>query len=295
MADQNDPVGLQEGAADDATPIIVPPVKEEKAEPEEKSEGDTGALQEQEKAPAEELEIVVDGEEPPASKEAAPAWVKDLRKEHRELKARNAELERVVAQGQAPKVADPGPKPTLESCDYDTAVFETKLETWHDGRRKKEAADAQVAQQVEAGQKAWRSRLDAYAASRAELSKQIPDYADAEVTVQGMMDVTQQGIILQGSENAALVIAALGQNPKLAQDLANVKDPIHFAFRVAKLEARLKTQKKTQAPPPEKPVRGTGAVSGSVDSQLERLREQAAKTGDYSKVHEYNRQKRAQR
>jgi hypothetical protein len=41
-----------------------------------------------------------------------------------------------------------------------------------------------------------------------------------------------------------------------------------------------------------KTVSGTGPVSGSVDSTLERLREEAARTGDMSKVFKYKQQLR---
>jgi hypothetical protein len=87
----------------------------------------------------------------------------------------------------------------------------------------------------------------------------------------------------------AKVICALGQNPKLAQDLAAIGDPVLFGIEVRELEARLKMSKKT-TPPPEKPIKGTGAVSGTVDSQLERLRADAERTGDFSKVMSYKNQ-----
>ena len=69
-------------------------------------------------------------------------------------------------------------------------------------------------------------------------------------------------------------------------------DPVKFAFAVAKLETQLKVTNRKAAPPPESTVRGTGRVSGAVDSTLERLRADAEKTGDYSKVMQYKRQKR---
>ena len=90
------------------------------------------------------------------------------------------------------------------------------------------------------------------------------------------------------------MIYALGKNPKKAKELAAIADPVKFAFAVAKLEAQLKvTNRKPSPPPPERVISGTGRVSGAVDSTLERLREEAARTGDMSKVVAYRRQKRA--
>ena len=88
------------------------------------------------------------------------------------------------------------------------------------------------------------------------------------------------------------MIYALGKNPTKAKELSAINDPVKFAFAVAKLETQLKVTNRKAAPPPESTVRGTGRVSGAVDSTLERLRADAEKTGDYSKVMQYKRQKR---
>jgi hypothetical protein len=44
-----------------------------------------------------------------------------------------------------------------------------------------------------------------------------------------------------------------------------------------------------QAPPPEKKINGNGSLDSS-NAQLERLREEAARTGDMTKVIAYKRQ-----
>lgn len=298
MVDTKDPVLVPEGAPSqkDVNTVADPPATEAAAESsgklEESADATPGDLKDQ---LSEEIEVVVEGEAPPAAKESAPAWVKDLRREHRELKARNAELERLASAASQGAAADLGPKPTLEGCDYDAGVFEGALEKWQEARRSKDSSDAKAVQEADAARRTWQSKLDAYARSKEELSKKIPDYADSEATVQSGLSVMQQGVLLHGAENAALVVAALGQNPKLVQELADTKDPIAFAFKVAKLEVRLRMQKRNQAPSPEKAIKGSGSISGLTDSQLERLRATAEKTGDYSKVVEYNRQKRVQR
>ena len=48
---------------------------------------------------------------------------------------------------------------------------------------------------------------------------------------------------------------------------------------------------KKPATPPETRVTGNGRVSGAVDATLERLRAEAERTGDYTKVAAYKRQK----
>ena len=105
------------------------------------------------------------------------------------------------------------------------------------------------------------------------------------------LNITQQGIVLQGAENPALVVYALGKNPSKAKELSSITDPVKFAFAVSKLESQLKVSNRKSAPPPEKVLSGTGRAS-AVDSTLERLRADAEKTGDYTKVTAYKRQKK---
>ena len=66
-----------------------------------------------------------------------------------------------------------------------------------------------------------------------------------------------------------------------------------FAFAVAKLETQLKVTNRKAAAAPERTIStGGGRISGSVDSTLDRLREEALKTGDMSKVMAYKRSKK---
>ena len=104
-----------------------------------------------------------------------------------------------------------------------------------------------------------------------------------------MFNVVQQGVVIQGAENPALVIYALGKNPKKAKELAAIDDPVKFAFAVAKLESNLKIGNRKASTQPERTVSATARSSGSVDSTLERLREEASKTGNMDKVMAYKR------
>ena len=100
---------------------------------------------------------------------------------------------------------------------------------------------------------------------------------------------------MQGSENPALVVYALGKNPKKAKELAAISDPVKFAFAVAKLETQLKVTPRKTAPVPERQIRGSAQLSGAVDSTLERLRAEADKTGDRTKVAAYLNAQRAKK
>ena len=238
--------------------------------------------------------VVSIGEEPPPQEEKthAPEWVRELRKANREKERKIRELEaRLQTTTTETKPVVLGAKPKLEDHDYDSDRYEQALEQWYE-RKKQVEAQAQASQQAEKAQReAWQSRLDAYGKAKAELK--VRDFEDAESLAQEVLNVTQQGIVVQGADNPALVIYALGKNPKKVQELASIKDPVKFAFAVAKLEKELKVTNRKAAPPPERTIQGTGRVSGAVDSTLERLRAEAEKTGNYTKVLQYKRQKQS--
>jgi hypothetical protein len=241
-------------------------------------------------------EVVVSiGEDAPPPEETtrAPEWVRELRKADREKARRIKELEAKLnaAAATETKPVALGAKPKLEDHDYDTEKFEAALADWYERKR---VADQQVEQQRQAEKAqhdAWQARLESYGKARAELK--VRDFEDAEAVAQEVLDVTQQGIVVQGADNPALVIYALGKNPKKAKEISGIKDPVKFAFAVAKLEKELKVTNRKAAPPPERTIQGTGRVSGAVDSTLERLREEAARTGNMTKVIQYKAQKRA--
>lgn len=241
----------------------------------------------------EEVVISIGEEAPPQEKEVrAPEWVRELRKANREKERKIRELEaKLNATATETNPVALGPKPTLEACDYDSEEYEKKLTDWYDQKRHADAAEAEAQVQRDDEAKAWQDKLDSYAKARASLK--VRDYEDAEAFALETFNVTQQGIVLQGSDNPALIIYALGKNSTKAKELASITDPVKFAFAVAKLETQLKVTNRKAAASPERTITtGGGRISGSVDSTLDRLREEALKTGDMSKVMAYKRSKK---
>ena len=272
--------------------VIEQPETESQIEVETEAEGQAPDAEATPEASAEDELIVTIGEEAPPQEEEKPApeWVRELRKSHRELQKRNRELEAKLTQDQAPKAPEIGKKPTLEDFDYDAEKFENSLAQWFERKRQADEQAAKVQADIEKQQQEWQAKLQGYGKAKAELK--VKDYDDAEGIVQESFNTTQQGVILQGADNPALLVYALGKNPKKAKELASISDPVKFAFAIAKLETQLKVTNRKAASPPEKTVQGTGRVSGTVDSTLDRLRADAEKSGDYSKVMAYKRQKR---
>lgn len=287
-AEIDDEIDFEETEAEE------PEAEEETDAPEAEAEEVEAEAEDEE----EDFVVTINGEAPDPEDEEearAPDWVRDLRKQYREEKRRAKELEQKLAQmerGSAPAVQPLGPKPTLEAADYDTDRYEKDLAAWYEKKRQHDERQISIQAEQKAVQQEWEKKLESYHSSKADLK--VRDYEMAEDVVQDTLSVMQQGMIVQGADNPALVVYALGKNPKKAKELASITDPVKFAFAVAKLETNLKvTSRKASAKPEKKVSSGTGRPSGSVDSTLERLRAEAERTGDYSKVFSYKKQKRS--
>lgn len=278
------------GTAEDVNEVEES-VEIESEETEVSNEIQAEATTEQEESAEEEVVVQI-GEESPPQEQPAPEWVRELRKNYRELQREKRELEaRLQATEQVARPVDVGKKPQLEDFDYDADKFEVALAEWFDRKRQADEQVRKVQQEQEQVQQAWQNKLQSYGMAKAELK--VKDYEDAEEIVQQSLNVTQQGIVIQGAENPALVVYALGKNPKKAKELASITDPVKFAFAIAKLETQLKVTNRKAAPPPETVVKGTARMSGAVDSTLERLRVEAERTGNYTKVMQYKKQLRS--
>lgn len=237
--------------------------------------------------------VVTIGEESPPQEETerAPEWVRELRKSKREADRRIRELEeKLKAPAAAETAVEVGAEPTLESAEYDEERFKSEWKAWNKRQADRVEQERKKQEEGAKAQQAWQAKLDAYGKAKVDLK--VKDYDDAEATAKDVLNVTQQGIILSGAENPAIVVYALGKNPKKAQELASITDPVKFAFAVARLETQMKVTPRKTAPLPETTVRGNARVSAGVDSQLERLRAEADRTGDRTKVAAYMRQQK---
>lgn len=247
-----------------------------------------------------EIVVSIDGEEASEQEEAEPApeWVKDLRKKHRELERENRDLKAKVSAANgmenAPAILPKKPRLDDDGIDYDQDKYEAELDAWYakkkdfdDKQRENEEAEAEK-------QKSFNAKLESYNQAREKI--RVPDFEDAEGNLINALDRTQQGIIIDACENPALLVYALGRNQGKLKELAAIKNPVQFAYAVSKLENTMKVTKKTAAAEVEKmpPSFGGKSVS-SADKNLDRLRAEAEKTGDYSKVMQYKKQLKAKK
>jgi hypothetical protein len=261
-------------------------VPETPEETEEETETEPGE-------PADDEEVIVSfGDEEPEEQEPPKdtAVIKGFREREKKYKKRLKELEAKVQVKTESKPVELGPKPTLKDFDYDSDKFEAAHDAWFAKKIEVDKQAAEAKKQQEEASKQWQNKLDSYNSTKASLK--VKDFEDAEFVAQELFSTTQQGIILQGAENPAKLIYALGKNEKKAGELAKIKDPVQFAFAVSKLESQVKTTGRKKPPKPEGKVHGSGGSNSPIDSQLKRLREEAARTGDISKVTAYKKKLR---
>jgi hypothetical protein len=247
--------------------------------------------------------VVTIGDEPAAGasgadddENRAPEWVRDLRKSNREkdrkLREQEQEIARLKGTGSSTAVVL-GEKPTLAGCDYDEPRYEREYADW-------QARKAQIDEQArtraaaeEAQQKRWATRVEEV--DKAASGLKVKDQDDAIAAFEDSFSLVQRGIIMGGPDDAktsALLRYALGKNPKKAKELAAISDPVKFVFAVARLESQLKVTPRKTAPAPDTPVRsGVSGAAAIGDKELQRLQDQADKTGDRSKVAAYLRSK----
>ena len=269
---------------------------ETEAAPEPAGEQTAEAPETDEDAIEDEVTVTVGDEPPPEppAEEKDPRLVNKLRKLLREQERKVREYEnKLKAAPVENKPPTLGPKPKLEDHDYDAEKFEAALATWFETKRAADEHARRAKQAEEEQQAAWQAKLEGY--QRAKATLRVRDYEEAEAGVLEALNVTQQGIIVSGAENPAIVTYAIGKDSKKLKELAAITDPVKFAFAVAKLETQLKVTPRKPNTSPEPVVKSSARLSGgSADQVLERLEEEADRTGDRSRVVAYKAKLRSQ-
>ena len=272
--------------------VIEDEVPDEEPQDEEPSEEDT---EDEESDEEEDEDIISLGDEvvnePDPEEKKAPRWVKDLRKQQKALLKENKELKAKMEQAQtAPQQQEEiklGKEPELEDFDYDTDKYKAALSKHFEDKRKYEIQEAERQQAQEEHKKALQERMESY--NKKKSSLKVRDFEEAEQAVVESLSLVQQDIILDGAENPALLVYALGRSKAKSEALAKIKNPVKFAFEVAKIEANLKVTSRKSKPAPEGKL-STSGKGIAVDDKLKKLEKEAMATGDMNKLLAYERQ-----
>lgn len=226
----------------------------------------------------------------------APQWLKEERVKIREIKKqekekdrRIRELEQQLNQGQQTKEVELGEKPTLESSGYDSDEYEKNLADWFEKKRSHDELERKKQAEQEQAQKAWQEKLTTYETKKAAIKAKVRNFDDVEKEARDVLSVQQQGILIHAAKNPELIMYHLGRNPEKAKKLAEISDPIQFAFAAAEIDSQMRVQTRKPQTNPERKPSGSASISGSVDSKLEALEKEADRTGNRSKVIAYKK------
>ena len=208
-----------------------------------------------------------------------------------ELSRRNQELQAQIDKLNQPAVHELPPRPNIQDCDFDVKIYDEKMDLWYQKKNEYEARDRA---QKEENQRTYQETQNRYLAQKQALNQS--DYAQSESIVSATLNQDQQAILLQSADDIARVVYALGKNPAKAREFAAIKNPLRLASAIARYEGSLGvTHEVKRAPPPtDKPLSGSGTSSRD-DAELERLRRDAEKSGDYTNVVRYRTELRSKR
>lgn len=240
-------------------------------------------------AEPEEVIIAIEGEEPEADPDAVPEEelgeagrraLKAAREAAKESarKAREAE-ERAAAIEAQYKPKEPEIKrPTMEECGFNEDIFAEKMAAFVAVEEKRKA-------EQQAEQARQKAAAEAYEAKRAryfEDRKTVGVDDEAEARVVSRLNPQQQAALMDASGDPARVVAALSRTPKVLEELAGIKEIHKFAYRLAQIEGKITVTTKAP-PPPETKLRGGGATADAISTvPLDKLREKAEASGDYT-------------
>lgn len=210
----------------------------------------------------------------PFAGQAAPEWVKQLRKENRELK------KQIKQTPQQPQVAPLREKPTITDHDFDSEAYEADLEQWFNEKAQHD--------EVINAQKAKDEAIDnRYVASVDKMRKIAPDYDEVEDTVVATLSPEKQALLKLGVEDTAKLVYALGKSPNKLAELEQL-DPVSFVKQLGIMEFQMSQKSRNPNKPQPKQHELTGAAGGG-DSKLAKLEAEAAKTGDRTAIREYRK------
>jgi hypothetical protein len=219
--------------------------------------------------------------------EATPL-VKKLREQIRDRDRKLSQMRRAPAPAND---ADPEPtipdRPrTLADFDYDEDRFSQAMDAHVEGKERHVEW-----RQREEKRKGERGAQEAEQARQIEQQRKALGVGDYDVKaglVRERLTDAQMAILINGADNPAQMIYALGRSESRLDMLCGEDNLAKFAVMLGRMEKDIKVTKKS-APTPESRVRGaTASVAiGGSDKQLERLEKEAERTGDRSKLIQY--------
>lgn len=244
--------------------------------------------EEQQGEDQEEESLIGFADEEGAEEEETPV-IKRLREQNRELAKKLRQRNALQNDDADPEPVVPE-EPSIEDFDFDPDRFATANRAYN-----KAKDDHREWERREDQRKSTRSQQQDDRARKIEQQKSalgVRDFDARASEVKDRLSDAQLAILIEGADNPAQMIYALGRSPTRLEMLAGEENMAKFAVAVGRLEKDIKVSKKAPAPVESGRVRGATASLAVGDKELERLEKEAERTGDRSKIVAYNRSKR---
>ncbi len=191
--------------------------------------------------------------------------------------ATKQQLQQPVIQQQ---ITQPPRMPQLsdDGIDYDESIYSAKVNEWAESNAKYQSQKAEQERQQQSLQQTHQQKVASY--QERVKSLKVANYQQAEQSV--MEDVPEQiqAMIIHFAEKPEMVVLALGRNAELRQQMANATDPVAVGRLIGSIESKAKImpKPKTNAAATPEVKGGNGAVLNNLD----KLKEKARETGDWS-------------
>jgi len=250
----------------------------------------------------EEVEIIVEGEDEPASKAQRPHGLqKRFNKLTGKINAANTQAdeatrraEMVEEENKLLRIQLNSEKPATRPDEDD---FETRAEyltalDGYDGERIAKAAQEQVAQLVQQNQ-TQATQVNQSAQLEESLTEhytrantlKMSNYEDLEDKAIDILGNDLSKVIMSNTEKSHLIMAHLGANPGKAEELVNLVkvNPVKALVRAVEIGNSLSVKAKSSPPDPETKIEPGAAVS-DWQTRIDKERDKAAASGDMSQL-----------
>lgn len=247
------------------------------AEGEAEEEVDIFLGDEQLESPTSEDDAEVDGK-------PAPQWVKDLRKQNRELSRKVKELESKkpeTVNAENP-VTELPPMPDISDADidYDGEKLKQKMAAWVDLKIKHDSHKASQEAEQKRLQDEHMKRVDRY--NERKKAVKVQGYDIAEQAVINEVPQNIQSMIIHYAEAPEMVVLAAGRNADIRKKLAETKDPVELGRLIGNIEAKARIAPKVNNRPSATPQ--VNASGGAKLASIEKALEKARQSGNYDEV-----------
>lgn len=213
--------------------------------------------------------------------------VKKLREQLREAQ-KKAHRASPSADASDPEPVIPA-EPNADSLGWDIDKLEAANKEYLKACREHAAWEVR-----EAERKAAHERIQNEQAKRIEQQRNglgVSDYEARAALVKERLTEQQLAVLIEGADNPARIIYALGRSETRLDELAGMASLAKFAARLGQMEKEIRVTKRSPPAPESRVSGGNASVAiGGTDKELERLEREADRTGDRTKIIQYKRQ-----